>query len=129
LANGSPLSARVQAVTPTVTGSARVATVVVVPAQPTDRLVVGEGVQVRLRTAVADAAALSVPEDAVQNLDGRDVLFVRTLEGFRPMPVLVGTRSGGSAQILSGVQAGEQVATRNAFLVKAEMNKGGGDEE
>ncbi len=129
LANGSPLSARVQAVTPTVTGSARVATVVVVPAQPTDRLVVGEGVQVRLRTAVADAAALSVPEDAVQNLDGRDVLFVRTQEGFRPMPVLVGTRSGGSAQILSGVQAGEQVATRNAFLVKAEMNKGGGDEE
>lgn len=130
LANGSPLSARVQAVTPTVTGSARVATVVVVPAQlPTDRLVVGEGVQVRLRTAVADAAALSVPEDAVQNLDGRDVLFVRTQEGFRPMPVLVGTRSGGSAQILSGVQAGEQVATRNAFLVKAEMNKGGGDGE
>ena len=129
LANGSPLPARVQAVTPTVTGSARAATVVVVPAQPTDRLVVGEGVQVRLRTAASDAASLSVPEDAVQNLDGRDVLFVRTQEGFRPRPVLVGTRSGGSAQILSGVQPGEQVATRNAFLVKAEMNKGGGDEE
>ncbi|SPD46686.1 CzcB/NccB family metal efflux transporter periplasmic adaptor subunit [Cupriavidus neocaledonicus] len=129
LANGSPLPARVQAVTPTVTGSARAATVVVVPAQPTDRLVVGEGVQVRLRTAVSDAASLSVPEDAVQNLDGRDVLFVRTQDGFRPRPVLVGTRSGGAAQILSGVQAGEQVATRNAFLVKAEMNKGGGDEE
>lgn len=129
LANGSPLPARVQAVTPTVTGSARTATVVVVPAQPTDRLVVGEGVQVRLRTAVSDAASLSVPEDAVQNLDGRDVLFVRTQDGFRPRPVLVGARSGGAAQILSGAQAGEQVATRNAFLVKAEMNKGGGDEE
>ncbi len=128
-ANGAPVPARVQAVTPTVSGSARAATVVVVPVQQTDKLVVGEGVQVRLRTAVSDAAALSVPEDAVQNLDGRDVLFVRTKDGFRPQSVLIGTRSGGSAQVLSGVQAGEQVATRNAFLVKAEMNKGGGDEE
>lgn len=129
LANGSPLPARVQAVTPTVSGSARAATAVVVPLQPTERLVVGEGVQVRLRTQVSDAAALSVPEDAVQNLEGRDVLFVRTQDGFRPRPVLVGIRSGGAAQILSGVQAGEPVATRNAFLVKAEMNKAGGDEE
>ncbi|TSP14637.1 MULTISPECIES: CzcB/NccB family metal efflux transporter periplasmic adaptor subunit [Cupriavidus] len=129
LANGSPLPARVQAVTPTATGAARAATVVVEPVRPTDRLVVGEGVQVRLRTAASEAASLSVPEDAVQNLDGRDVLFVRTQDGFRPRAVLVGTRSGGAAQILSGVRAGEQVATRNAFLVKAEMNKGGGDEE
>jgi cobalt-zinc-cadmium efflux system membrane fusion protein len=43
--------------------------------------------------------------------------------------VLVGIRSGGSAQILSGARAGEQVATRNAFLLKAEMNKGAGDDE
>ena len=65
----------------------------------------------------------------MQNLDGRDVLFVRTPQGFRPQPVLVGIRSGGSAQILSGARAGEQVATRNAFLLKAEMNKGAGDDE
>ena len=129
LANGSPVPARVQAVTPTAMGSSRTATVVVVPTQATDRLVVGEGVQVRLRTQPGDAAALSVPEDAVQNLDGNDVLFVRTEQGFRAQPVLIGTRSGGAAQILSGAHAGEQVATRNAFLLKAEMNKGGGDEE
>lgn len=128
-ANGSPIPAKVQAVTPTVSGSARAATVLVVPVQQTDRLVVGEGVQVRLRTQVSDAASLSVPEDAVQNLDGRDVLFVRTQDGFRVRAVLVGARSGGAAQIISGVQAGEQVATRNAFLIKAEMNKVGGDEE
>lgn len=128
-ASGSPVPARVQAVTPTAMGAARTATVVVVPTQAVNGLVVGEGVQVRLRTQPGDAAALSVPEDAVQNLDGKDVLFVRTEHGFRAQPVLVGTRSGGAAQILSGARAGEQVATRNAFLLKAEMNKGGGDEE
>ncbi|KAA1394126.1 efflux transporter periplasmic adaptor subunit, partial [Escherichia coli] len=68
-------------------------------------------------------------EDAVQNLDGQDVLFVRTGSGFRVRPVTVGVRSGGMAQILSGVAAGEPVATRNAFLLKAEMKKAGGGDE
>ncbi|KWW32450.1 membrane fusion protein, heavy metal efflux system [Cupriavidus metallidurans] len=129
LANGAPLAGRVQAVTPTVSGSARAATVVVTPVDANSGLIVGEGVQVRLHTKAADANAMSVPEDAVQNLDGRDVVFVRTQQGFRPKSVLVGSRSGGVAQILSGVKPGEQVATRNAFLIKAEMNKAGGDDE
>ena len=71
------------------------------------------------------AAGLLIPEEAVQTIDGRDVLFVRTDQGFRAQPVLVGTRSGGVAQIVSGVKAGDRVATRNAFLVKAEAKKGG----
>jgi cobalt-zinc-cadmium efflux system membrane fusion protein len=129
LGSGSPVPAVVHSVTPTVNSSARTATVVLTPTQALDKLVIGEGVQVRLQTRTSGPAALSVPEDAVQNLDGRDVLFVRTPQGFRPQPVLVGIRSGGSAQILSGARAGEQVATRNAFLLKAEMNKGAGDDE
>ena len=42
--------------------------------------------------------------------------------------VLVGTRSGGVAQIISGISAGEMVATRNAFLVKADMIKSAKEE-
>ncbi len=129
LTTGSPVPAVVYSVTPTVNSSARTATVVLTPTQSSDKLVIGEGVQVRLQTRTSGTAALSVPEDAVQNLEGRDVLFVRTPQGFRPQPVLVGIRSGGTAQILSGVRAGEQVATRNAFLLKAELNKGAGDDE
>jgi cobalt-zinc-cadmium efflux system membrane fusion protein len=90
-------------------------------------LVGGDGVQVRLH--VKDGGAgIVVPEDAVQNIEGRDVLFVRTADGFRARPVLVGARSGGAAQIVSGVTAGEQVATRNAFLVKADMIKNAEEE-
>jgi cobalt-zinc-cadmium efflux system membrane fusion protein len=128
LANGSPIPARVLAVTPTVSGSARAATVIVTPAQPTDKLIVGEGVQVRLHARASDATGMTVPEDAIQNFEGSDVVFLRTKDGFRAQSVLVGTRSGGSAQIISGVQPGDQVATRNAFLIKAEMNKAGGDD-
>jgi len=122
-AGGTPVNAVVHAVTPTVNGETRAATVVLTLQGNAHGLVAGEGAQVRLHAKGGTASGLIVPEDAVQNIDGRDVLFVRTADGFRPQPVLVGARSGGVAQIVSGVQAGDQVATRNAFLVKADMIK------
>lgn len=121
-ASGAPVAATVRSVTPTVSGSTRAATVVLAPQDGARQLVVGEGVQARLHTGNG-AAGMVVPEDAVQNIDGHDVLFVRTKNGFRAQPVHVGPRSHGAAQIVSGIRAGEQVATRNAFLLKAEMLK------
>ena len=126
-ASGSPVPATVRSVTPTVSGSTRSATVVLIPVSAAGQLISGEGVQARLHVKNG-GAGMVVPEDAVQNVDGHDVLFVRTKDGFRVQPVLVGTRSGGVAQIVSGVSAGELVATRNAFLVKADMIKSAKDE-
>ena len=60
----------------------------------------------------------------MQNIEGQDVVFVRSDEGFDAMKVRTGTRSGGRTEILSGVTAGQVVATRNAFLLKAELGKG-----
>lgn len=121
-ASGMPVEATVRSVTPTVSGSARAATVVLVPASLAKGLIVGEGVQARLHVKTV-ATGMVVPEDAVQNVDDHDVLFVRTKDGFLAQPVLVGTRSGGVAQIVSGVSAGTKVATHNAFLIKADMIK------
>jgi cobalt-zinc-cadmium efflux system membrane fusion protein len=73
--------------------------------------------------------AVVVPDEAVQSVGGRDVVFVRTREGFQAKPVTVGRRSAGRAEILSGVIAGQSIATRNAFLLKAEMAKGEGEED
>jgi cobalt-zinc-cadmium efflux system membrane fusion protein len=126
-AGGEPVAATVRSVTPTVNGGTRAATVVLSPAAGARGLVVGAGVQARLQV-MGGGAGLLVPEDAVQSIDGRDVLFVRTGDGFRARPVLVGPRSRGMAQIVSGVRAGERIATRNAFLVKADMIKSAREE-
>jgi len=128
-ADGSTVAGKVRAVTPTVDGITRAGTVVISPAGDGDDLVVGDGVQVRLLARGNATGELAVPEEAVQNIDGGDAVFVRTKDGFRAQPVRVGARSGGKAEILSGIAAGDRVATRNAFLVKAEMTKGGGDDE
>ncbi|WP_019042606.1 efflux RND transporter periplasmic adaptor subunit [Comamonas testosteroni] len=127
--SGNPIAAVVRSMTPTASSASRSATVVLTPSEPKVALVVGEGVQVRLHARSSGSAGLTVPENAVQNLDGRDVLFVKTDKGFRAQPVLVGARSGGIAQVISGVAAGDRVATRNAFLIKAEAKKNAGDDE
>jgi cobalt-zinc-cadmium efflux system membrane fusion protein len=126
-ANGATVDATVRAVTPTVSGDTRSAVVVLAPVSTLRTLVVGEGVQARLHVRNS-ATGMVVPEDAVQNVDGRDVLFVRTGDGFVAQPVLVGARSGGAAHIVSGVRPGTQVATRNAFLIKADMIKSAKEE-
>lgn len=133
--NGVPVSATVRAITPTVSGSSHTATVILTPTSTTStakaRLIVGEGVQVRVHAkgnSKDNANRMVVPEDAVQNIDGHDVLFVRTKDGFRIQPVLVGKRSNGVAHIVSGIQIGDPVATKNAFLLKADMIKSVKDE-
>lgn len=127
--SGLPVAATVRAVTPTVGGTTQSATVVLTPLAASRDLVIGEGVQARIRTKGQGPAGMSVPEEAVQTLGGRDVLFIRTAAGFRAQPVLVGLRSGGTARIIAGVRPGDKVATRNAFLVKAEATKNAGEEE
>ena len=87
------------------------------------------GVVVITPKVAASGAAIILPEDAIQNLDGRDVVFARTADGFRVQPVRVAARSGGRASVVSGLKPGDQVATRNAFLLKAEMGKGQDDDE
>lgn len=125
-ASGTPVEATVRSVAPTVNGATHAAMVLLTLVSTNTVLVVGEGVQVHLHLK-NNSNGMVVPEDAVQSIDGRDVLFVRTAEGFRPTAVLVGTRSGGIAQIVEGIKAGKQVATRNAFLIKADMIKAAKD--
>ena len=70
------------------------------------------------------SGGVSVPEEAIQTVEGREVVFVRTATGFVPAPVMVGQRTAGRAQIISGLSAGQTVATRNAFLLKAALGAG-----
>jgi cobalt-zinc-cadmium efflux system membrane fusion protein len=89
----------------------------------------GEFVQVVITPRAASPAGFVVPEEAVQRIDGRDVVFARTRTGFRVQPVIVGSRSGGRSLVLSGLTAGEKIATRNAFFLKAELGKGAEEDE
>jgi len=68
---------------------------------------------------------LAVPEDALQELEGKKVLFV-TEDGteFETRKVELGRASGGMAEVLSGLKEGERYAAKGSFLLKSEMQKG-----
>lgn len=67
---------------------------------------------------------LTVPADAVQTLDGRSVLFIVDGDDFVAVPIRTGRRAGTQVEVLAGLAGDEQVVTRNAFLLKAELAKG-----
>lgn len=65
--------------------------------------------------------ALVVPDEAVLDTGERELVFVETAPGrFEPREVSVGERRSGEAEILSGLAAGERVATRANFLLDSE---------
>ncbi|WP_319798399.1 efflux RND transporter periplasmic adaptor subunit [Nitrobacter sp.] len=128
LPDGRTAAARVRAITPTLNGETRAATAVLdvtgTGLQP------GLAVRVRMMPLRGETtSAIVVPEEAVQSVNGRDVVFVRTADGFRARPVTTGQRSAGRIEISSGLSGGQVIATKNAFLLKAELGKGAGEEE
>ena len=131
LPGGGTRAATVRAVTPALNPETRSATVVLTLDGGNDALAPGQLIRVRLAPRGEGGAGPTgnvVPEEAVQSLGGHDVVFVRTPEGFRAQAVLVGRRGPGRVELLSGVNAGQEVATRNAFLLKAELSKGAEEE-
>ncbi|MBB5740770.1 efflux RND transporter periplasmic adaptor subunit [Brevundimonas aurantiaca] len=75
------------------------------------------------------AGGLTVPSESVQTVEGATVVFVRTAEGFRAAPVLVGRQAGDRTEILRGLDGSERIAGANAFLLKAELAKGEAEHE
>ncbi|ODU35139.1 efflux RND transporter periplasmic adaptor subunit [Sphingopyxis sp. SCN 67-31] len=123
-ADGMVIEGRVRSETGVVDPTTRAATVVVTPTGGVSQMVPGQLIQARIFAsggAVSDG--VMVPQDAVQTIGDRTVVFIRTKTGFRAQTVRVGSRSGGMVAIASGLKAGTPIATVNAFLLKAELEK------
>ncbi|MGZ3313825.1 MAG: efflux RND transporter periplasmic adaptor subunit [Caulobacteraceae bacterium] len=126
--SGARSQGQVRSVTPSLDLQTRMATVVVVPAGPAS-LTPGSAAQAIITPKAGGTPQIVVADEAVQRIEGRDTVFVRTPDGFVVRPVTVGERSGGRASILSGLKPGEVIAAHKAFLLKAELGKGGEDAE
>jgi cobalt-zinc-cadmium efflux system membrane fusion protein len=69
---------------------------------------------------VTQRRAVAVPESAIQQLNGRPIVFVRrSAETFEVRPVTLGMTANGLAEIASGIAAGEMVAVQGAFHLKS----------
>lgn len=128
IGDGREIGARVRSVTPSLDPESRSATAVLSLSRGVPGLQPGAFLQARIRpSGEIDRDRIAVPEDAIQVVEGRDVVFVRTKTGFQAREVEVGTRSAGQVTILSGLEEGWRIAVGNAFLLKAELGKEGAE--
>ncbi|WP_137679617.1 efflux RND transporter periplasmic adaptor subunit [Aurantiacibacter suaedae] len=124
--DGREIGARVRSVTPSLDPQSRSATAVLSLARGVPGLQPGAFLQARIRpSGEIHRDRIVVPEDAIQVVEGRDVVFVRTQTGFQAREVEVGARSSAQVTVLSGLQEGWRIAAANAFLLKAELGKEG----
>ena len=99
---------------------------------PAGRLRPGMFAQVRIeaprdsKTDGPAASVLTVPEVALQELNGKQVVFVasQTPGRFVARTVTTGARAGnGTVTITEGLAAGERIVVKGAFQLKAELTK------
>lgn len=74
-------------------------------------------------------AAVAVVSDAIQTLEGKPVVFVKTGKGFEARLVSAGASDGKMTEILSGLPAGSPYVTTGSFVVKAQQGKGTAEHE
>ena len=66
---------------------------------------------------------LQLPRAALQTMEGKRVVFVRTPEGFASREIKIGKANDEAVEITAGLSIGEQIAVSNTFLLKAELGK------
>lgn len=81
-----------------------------------------------VRVVIEEAEVpLALPSEAVVRHEGGDVVFVEEEErSYEARPVRIGRRDGERVEVLEGVEAGDKVVVKNAFILKAELGKAAG---
>jgi multidrug efflux pump subunit AcrA (membrane-fusion protein) len=68
--------------------------------------------------------ALFVPEEAIQDVNGGSVVFLRKAENqFEPRPIQIAHRLDGEAEVSAGLKPGDEVVVKGSFVVKSQMLK------
>lgn len=79
-------------------------------------------VNVEIASGEVDAPVV-VNADAIQTVENKTAVFVRTDLGFNAVPVEVGRSDGKNVEIVKGLTAGTQYAAKGSFVLKSELGK------
>lgn len=85
-------------------------------------------VNVEIASGEVDAPVV-VSADAIQTVENKTVVFVRSEQGFNAVPVVVGRSDGKNVEIIKGLEAGAQYAAKGSFVLKSELGKASAEHE
>lgn len=89
------------------------------------------GMTVRASIAHAEMnVAVAVRSQAIQRVDGADVVFLQTAEDtYQAQPIEIGISDGTWTEVRSGLATGQRYVASNSFIIKAEMGKAGAEHD
>ena len=75
-------------------------------------------------TADQREVPIAVASEAIQIVDDKPVVFVKTEGGFFPQPVVTGRSDGKLTELVKGLRADVEYVAEGSFVLKAELGKG-----
>lgn len=118
---GEHFSGQIDYIAPRIDPSARTVLARVVLDNPDDKLRLGLFGTARIASSAGQAPpVLCVPRDAITEIAGRRVVFVREKSGeFEVHDLELGASVPGKVEVLSGLREGEEVVVRGVFTLKS----------
>jgi cobalt-zinc-cadmium efflux system membrane fusion protein len=118
-----PFVGRVAFIVPLIDETTRTAKVRLELPNPSGALNAGQLVTARIVADTSNAAreVVAVPRSAIEQVEGKTIVFVQTDGGFVRRTVEVGVSDGDRVEIRAGLAAGEPVVVEGAFLLKSEL--------
>jgi cobalt-zinc-cadmium efflux system membrane fusion protein len=120
-APGRSQSARVSFVSPVLDDETRQVPAVAMLDNRSGQWRAGEPVKASIQLAGSSDGTIRVPSTAVQTVEGRTVVFVRTGSGFRAVPVTLGRQDGAAVIVSTGLTGRERIAATNSFTLKSAL--------
>ena len=68
-----------------------------------------------------------VPGEAVQNMDGEEIIFIKDGDIYEPVVIVTGRRDGKRVEVISGLKQGMTYVAQGAFELKSIMVTSGMD--
>ncbi|KZE18548.1 MULTISPECIES: efflux RND transporter periplasmic adaptor subunit [Sphingomonas] len=121
---GRRQAARVTFVSPVLDETTRLVPVIATLDNGGNTWRVGETVNASVIVPAGGDRTVAVPSAAVQMIEDKPHVFVRTATGFKAVPVTLGRRNGGQVIVTAGLNGDERIASTNSFTLKAELGKG-----
>ncbi|MET3723737.1 efflux RND transporter periplasmic adaptor subunit [Sphingomonas trueperi] len=126
---GRRQAARVTFVSPVLDETTRLVPVIATLDNGGNTWHVGETVNASVIVPAGGDRTVAVPSAAVQMIEDKPHVFVRTATGFKAVPVTLGRRNGGQVVVTAGLNGSERIASTNSFTLKAELGKGEAEHE
>lgn len=74
-------------------------------------------------------AKVRVEIEALQELDGSPVVFVHNNDNYQAVPVVLGVIDDHYAEVISGLELGDEYVRQNSYLIKADLGKSEAEHE